>query len=162
MSYIAAIEASRAGSESGSGSTGQGSGVVAEKVRQLAEETDQATTEIAEIIGAVQTETQEAVKAARQSSANAEVGIGLSREASAVLDEIVDSIGRVEQMTDEVAAASEQQSATSEEIARSVESISTSLLPEPLRRTPAHQQFTPAFGRGRRKRGPAPLQRTGA
>ncbi|WP_162890701.1 methyl-accepting chemotaxis protein [Salinibacter ruber] len=125
LALNAAIEASRAGSESGSGDTGQGFGVVAEEVRQLAEETDQATTEIAEIIGEVQTEIQEAVEAARQSSANAEEGIELSREASAVLDEIVGSISRVEQMTDEIAAASEEQSTTSEEIARSVQSIST-------------------------------------
>lgn len=125
LALNAAIEAARAGGDGSSGDTGQGFGVVAEEVRQLAEETDEATSEIAEIIGEVQSEIDQAVEAARQSSLNAEQGIELSRKASSVLDEIVSSINEVEQMTDEIAAASEQQSTTSEEIARSVESIST-------------------------------------
>jgi methyl-accepting chemotaxis protein len=125
LALNAAIEAARAGGDKAGSETGQGFAVVAEEVRELADETDQATSEISSIIGEVQSEIEEAVQAARRSSSNAEEGIDLSEKASETLGEIVSSIERVEQKADEIAAASEEQSTTSEEIAQSVQSIST-------------------------------------
>ncbi len=125
LALNAAIEAARAGGDSGSGETGQGFAVVAEEVRELANETDEATSRIGRIIGEVQEEIDEATRAARRSSQNAEEGIELARKADGTLQEIVASIDRVEEKADEIAAASEEQSTTSEEIARSVQSIST-------------------------------------
>ena len=125
LALNAAIEAARAGSDGGTDETGQGFGVVAEEVRELAEETDAATNQIAEIIEKVQSEIEEAVDSARGSRMQAEQGIDLAGRAGEALDEVVASIEEVEQRTDEIAAASEEQSTTSEEIARSVQSIST-------------------------------------
>jgi methyl-accepting chemotaxis protein len=125
LALNAAIEAARAGTENGSTETGQGFAVVAEEVRELANETDEATSRIASIIGEVQEEIDEATRAARRSSQNAEEGIGLAQKADGALQEIVASIEEVEEEADEIAAASEEQSTTSEEIARSVQSIST-------------------------------------
>ncbi|MCS3756155.1 methyl-accepting chemotaxis protein [Salinibacter ruber] len=125
LALNAAIEAARAGGDGTGSETGQGFAVVAEEVRELADETDQATSEISSIIEEVQSEIDKAVQAARRSSSNAEEGIDLSEKASETLGEIVSSIERVEQKADEIAAASEEQSTTSEEIARSVQSIST-------------------------------------
>ena len=125
LALNAAIEAARAGGEDASTETGQGFAVVAEEVRELANETDEATSRIASIIGEVQEEIDEATRAARRSSQNAEEGIGLAQKADGALQEIVASIEEVEEEADEIAAASEEQSTTSEEIARSVQSIST-------------------------------------
>jgi len=99
--------------------------VVAEEVRTLAERTDRATDEIAEMIAQVQSETDAAVESVRAGTRRVEEGLTLADEAGTVLDEIVESIARVEERADEIAAASEQQSTTSEEIAQSVQSIST-------------------------------------
>ncbi|WP_263840358.1 methyl-accepting chemotaxis protein [Salinibacter sp.] len=125
LALNAAIEAARAGGDGTGSETGQGFAVVAEEVRELADETDQATSEIADIIGEVQLEIDQAVEAAQQSSRNAEEGIELSEKASEALRQIVASIEEVEAKADEIAAASEEQSTTSQEIARSVQSIST-------------------------------------
>ncbi len=119
LALNAAIEAARAGEE------GQGFAVVAEEVRELAEEADAATTEIEEMMEGVRAEIDEAIGTARQSSDQAEEGLELAEEAEAALEQIVEAIATVEEQADEIAAASEEQSTTSEEIAKSVQSMST-------------------------------------
>ena len=119
LALNAAIEAARAGEE------GKGFAVVAEEVRELAEEADAATTEIAGMIEQVRADIDEAVGAARQSSQQAEEGLALAEEAGESVEAVVGSIAEVEERVGEIAAASEEQSTTSEQIARSVQSMST-------------------------------------
>lgn len=123
LALNASVEAARAGDDA-KGRSGQGFAVVAEEVRELAEQADKATSEIADIIEKVQSETQDAVEVARKSSQEAEEGVRSAREAKEALDAIISSIDTVEQQAEEIAAASEEQSTTSEEIAQSIQSIS--------------------------------------
>jgi methyl-accepting chemotaxis protein len=118
LALNAAIEAARAGEQ------GKGFAVVAEEVRELAERTAEATDEIAEMIGDIQTKTTEAVKAMRDGTDEVEEGLRLADEAQGALNEIVESTVDAEDKVAEIASASEEQSVTSEQLSQSVTAIS--------------------------------------
>jgi methyl-accepting chemotaxis protein len=119
LALNAAIEAARAGEH------GRGFAVVADEVRKLAERTTHATAEIGEMITQIRRETEEAVAAMRRGSTEVDEGIALADRAGGSLAEIVGGANATVDMTRQIAAASEQQSTTSEEMARSVEAISS-------------------------------------
>gem|GEM_PF-1891361 len=119
LALNAAIEAARAGDQ------GRGFAVVADEVRKLAERTTQATKQIADMIGAIQTETQQAVEARRHGNEEVTEGISLADQAGTSLEEIVTQTQGVVDMVSQIASANEEQSTTSEEISRNVEAIST-------------------------------------
>ena len=118
LALNAAIEAARAGEQ------GRGFAVVADEVRKLAERTTAATAEIAEVIGRVRQETDEAVAAMARGGTAVEEGRTMADRTGAALGEIVSGAERTEAMVGQIAAAAEQQSTTSEEMARSVDAIS--------------------------------------
>jgi methyl-accepting chemotaxis protein len=119
LALNAAIEAARAGEQ------GKGFAVVADEVRELAERTRTATTEIADMISRVQEETQAAVSAIRDGRSEVEVGIERAEAVGAAFEGLVESITETETRISAIAAATEEQSTTGEQISRSVESIST-------------------------------------
>ena len=119
LALNAAIEAARAGDQ------GRGFAVLSDEVRKLAERTTQATKQIAGMIRSVQTETQAAVTAMQQGRAEVEAGILLADTAGDALRRIVTGTTETLDLVNQIAAAGEEQSATSEQIARSVETISS-------------------------------------
>jgi methyl-accepting chemotaxis protein len=92
---------------------------VAEEIRKLAGRTREATTEIADLIHAVQTEAQSATQAMGE-------GEILVNETGDALRQIVETSASVDDMMQLISAATEEQSRTSEEIATALEALATS------------------------------------
>jgi methyl-accepting chemotaxis protein len=84
LALNAAIEAARAGDQ------GRGFAVVADEVRQLAGRTSSATAEIAEMIGRILNETQQAVASMESTQGRAVKGVELADQAGAVIVQIRD------------------------------------------------------------------------
>jgi methyl-accepting chemotaxis protein len=79
LALNAAIEAARAGDQ------GRGFAVVADEVRQLAGRTSRSTTEISEMIGMIQSETQQAIVSMNNTRSNASKGVNLADQAGEVI-----------------------------------------------------------------------------
>jgi methyl-accepting chemotaxis protein len=94
LALNATIEAARAGE------AGKGFAVVASEVKNLADQTSKATTQIASQIGGMQSETRNAVSAISQIGA---------------------SIGKISEISTTIASAVEEQGAATQEIARNVQ-----------------------------------------
>jgi methyl-accepting chemotaxis protein len=119
LALNAAIEAARAGEH------GKGFAVVADEVRQLAERTTDATTEIGEIVTGIQAQANQADREMSESEGVVKENVAIAREAREVLQDILDDVQASADVLGQLASAGEEQSATSEEISRNVEAIST-------------------------------------
>ncbi len=119
LALNAAIEAARAGEH------GRGFAVVADEVRKLAERTQKATQQVGSSIEEIQRSTREAVTGMESSRSTVTAGVELAGKAGASLKMIVASSGGVATEISAVAAAAEEQAATTEQIARSINTINT-------------------------------------
>ncbi len=114
LALNAAIEAARAGDQ------GRGFAVVADEVRALAERTTKATHSIAEMITAIQKETNSAVISIKQGVDEVEAGAGEALRSGEALKDILRRIDALTQQFNQIATAAEQQTGTTCEISKSM------------------------------------------
>ena len=117
LALNAAIEAARAGEQ------GRGFAVVADEVRKLAERTASSTSEISNMIKAIQDEVEHSVLSMNNVSKKVVTGVELVNHAGESLSLIVRSVDDLNTMIQQIASATEQMSATSDEISRDIDSI---------------------------------------
>ena len=117
LALNAAIEAARAGEQ------GRGFAVVAEEVRKLAEQSQEATKQISALIGAIQSDTEQAVTAMDNGTREVKLGTEVVNAAGQAFQEIVGLVGQVSDQIKEVSATIEQMAIGSQQIVGSVNQI---------------------------------------
>ncbi|RIA22271.1 methyl-accepting chemotaxis protein [Ectopseudomonas oleovorans] len=117
LALNAAIEAARAGE------AGRGFAVVADEVRALAHKTGQSTREIESMIGAVQGDTEQAVRDMDSSNGLAKQTLEIAQGAGAALQQIIQSISEIGDRNLVIASATEQQAHVAREVDRNLINI---------------------------------------
>ncbi len=102
------------------GEYGKGFSVVAAEIRELSERTASSTRDIANLIGAVRGEVDNALAAMASGTKLVEGGVSLSHEAGKALNKILDSATKASQMGKEIAGATREQAKGSENVTQSV------------------------------------------
>ena len=117
LALNAAIEAARAGD------AGRGFAVVADEVRALAHRTQQSTQEIEQMIGGIQSGTDQAVGAMQNSNTRARATLDVAQRAGQSLDEITAAIGQINERNLLIASASEEQAQVAREVDKNLVNI---------------------------------------
>jgi methyl-accepting chemotaxis protein len=121
LALNAAIEAARAGD------AGRGFAVVAEEVRKLAEDSNVAAKNIAELASQITSDLDKVVGYAQGSTADSNKAKELSAETENAITKMIDYLRDIANSTQDLAAVAEEQAASSEEIAEAVQNMSTKI-----------------------------------
>ncbi|MDL2263272.1 methyl-accepting chemotaxis protein [Synergistaceae bacterium OttesenSCG-928-I11] len=121
LALNAAIEAARAGE------AGRGFAVVAEEVRKLAEDSNVAAKNIAELAGTITSEIDTIVSFAQENASDSNNAKDLSTQTEEEIKHMIDYLHDIANATQDLAAVAEEQAASSEEIAEAVQSMSSKI-----------------------------------
>jgi methyl-accepting chemotaxis protein len=117
LALNASIEAARAGED------GKGFAVVAMEVRQLAEQSRDATARVRDILNQIQQATNTAVMVTEEGSKGAEAGMGLVERAGESIESLSQTIEEASQAAIQIAASTNQQNNGMEQLAQAMASI---------------------------------------
>ena len=117
LALNASIEASRAGQE------GRGFAVVAAEVRELAQQSAEATEEIKKLVVGIQAETHEVVTAMEAGTDQVTAGTKLVDETRRSLNKITATSGQINQLVEAIAQATMVQSQASETVTRTMTEV---------------------------------------
>ena len=117
LALNAAIQAASAGE------AGRGFSVVAEEVQRLAERSGDATRQIATLVKAIQTDTQDAIGAMERSTQGVVEGAKLSDNAGTALTEIDRVSRRVAELIEQISSASSREAELANVVAGSIQHI---------------------------------------
>lgn len=117
LALNAAIQAASAGE------AGRGFSVVAEEVQRLAERSADAARQIAALVKAIQTDTQDAVAAMERSTQGVVEGAKLSDNAGAALTQIDQVSRRLAELIEEISAAASKEAASANVVAGNIQHI---------------------------------------
>ena len=117
LALNASVEAARAGEH------GKGFAVVAVEVRNLAEQSKQATAQVKAILNEIQRATNAAVMATEEGTKGVEGGMHLTKQAGDTIQRLADSITESANAAQQIVASAQQQTTGMEQIALAMQNI---------------------------------------